>query len=77
MQCTQNSGKASSHTAALLSILFPLCVVFLVHSVSIPTAVRPTLLQQMDIGCLTCAHIWVLAIHTHEGGAAAQLREPR
>ena len=36
--------------------------------VSIPPAVRPTLLRQMDRGSLTCAQIWVRAI-THEAGS--------
>ena len=39
--------------------------------VTIPPAVRPTLLRQMDMGSLTCAHIW-MPCRTHEGGDQAQ-----
>ena len=39
----------------------PLCVQC--FRVSIPLAVRHTLLQQMDMGSLTYTHIWVRAIH--------------
>ena len=28
-----------------------------------PPAVRPTLVRQLDMGSLTCAQIWVLAVH--------------
>ena len=38
-----------------------------VSSLIIPSAVRPTLLRQMDIGSLTCAQIRVRAVHTKEG----------
>ena len=32
--------------------------------VSVPPAVRPTLLRQMDMGSLTCEQIWVRPVHT-------------
>ena len=38
----------------------------------IPPAVRPTLLRQMDMGSLTDAQIWVLAVHTKGGGAGVR-----
>ena len=31
---------------------------------AIPPAARPTLIRPMDTGSLTCAHIWVRAVHT-------------
>ena len=37
-------------------------------SVSIPRAVRPTLLRQMVMGSLTCTYIWLRAVHTMGGG---------
>ena len=37
--------------------------------VSISSAVRLTLLRPVDMGSLTCAHIWVRAVHTKEGQA--------
>ena len=37
--------------------------------VTIPPAVRPTLLRQMDMGSLTCAQTWVRAVHTKGVGA--------
>ena len=44
--------------------------------VTIPPAVRPTLLRQMDMGSLTCAQNWVLAVHTKGGpGACKQATE--
>ena len=42
---------------------------FLCDHTSIPPAVRPPLLRQMDIGSLTCAQISVLAVHTNGGGS--------
>ena len=36
--------------------------------VTIPPAVSSTLLRQMDMGCLTCAQIWVCAVNTKGGG---------
>ena len=38
--------------------------------VSIPPAVRPSLLRQMDVGSVTCAQIRVRAVHTMWGGQA-------
>ena len=73
-QCTGNSccfspGKASSHSTALSSFFFFLpCVQC--FRVFIPPAVRPTLLRQMDIWYLTCAHIFG-ACRTHD---RAQIR---
>ena len=45
------------------SLFFILCVPIVKSSVqylcvTIPPAVRPTVLQQMDVGSLTCAQIW-------------------
>ena len=37
--------------------------------VSIPPTVKPTLLRQIDIESLTCAQIWVRAVHTIECGS--------
>ena len=37
--------------------------------VSIPPAARPTLLRQMDMGSLTCVHIWVRVVYTYDGGS--------
>ena len=53
------SGQPYYGTTQLF--FFLLCAVFRVF---IQPAVRPTLLQQMDIGSLTCAQIWVPAIHS-------------
>ena len=36
--------------------------------VTVPSAVRPTLLRQTDIGSLTCAQTLVCAVHTKGGG---------
>ena len=68
-------GKASSHSTALPSFfLFFFCAAFScliiiiiiiimdIHRFHTPPAVRPTLLRQMDMGPLTCAHIWVCAV---------------
>ena len=41
--------------------------------VIIPPAVRPTLLQHMDLGSLTCARIWVRAIHAKGGQALTRV----
>ena len=35
--------------------------------VTIPSAVRPTLLRQMDMESVTCAHMLVRAVRTHVG----------
>ena len=43
--------------------------------VSIPPAVRPFLLRQMDMVSLTCAHIWVRAVHTKWGEAHTSLHK--
>ena len=37
---------------------------------SIPPAVRPSRLRQMDMGSLTRAQIWVRAVHTKGAGQA-------
>ena len=65
-------GKMSSQSAALPSFFFWL---FFSPCDSIPPAVRPTLLQQMDMGSLTCAHILVRAIHTKGGQAQTSLHK--
>ena len=51
------------------SSLFSPCVQY--FRASIPPAVRSTLLGQMDIESLTCAYIWVRALHM-KGGQAQQ-----
>ena len=65
MQCTGNLGCFPwGNRAAIVwrypALFFPVCSVF---CVSIPPAVRPTLLRQMDMRSLTCAQIWVHAVH--------------
>ena len=63
-----STGKASSHSTALpnflLFFLFP-CVQC--SCVYIQPAVMPTLLRQIDIGSLMCAHMWGCAVHTKGG----------
>ena len=44
-------------------------------NVSIPPAVRPNLLRQMDLGSLTCAQSWVRAVHTKGGQAQTSLHK--
>ena len=44
---------------------------------TLPPAVWPTLLRQMDMGSLTCAQIWVRAAHTKGGQAQASLHKSR
>ena len=48
-----------------------MCAVF---SSSIPSPVRPTLLRQLDTG-ITCAQIWVLAVHTKGSQAQTSLHK--
>ena len=43
--------------------------------VFIPPAVRPTLLRQIDMEYLTCAQIWVRAVHSKGGGAQLSLQK--
>ena len=47
--------------------LYGLTIFFQCFRVFIPLSVRLTLLQQMDMGSLTCAQIWVRAVHTRTG----------
>ena len=61
--------KARSHTA--IPSFCSSCVQC--FRVFIPPAVRPTLLRQMDMGSLTCAHIRVRAVHTKRGQAQTSL----
>ena len=42
------------------------------YCVTIPPAVRPNLVRQMDMGSLTCAQIWVRAVCTHEWGSGTK-----
>ena len=78
MQCSGNSGcfppagKASGHSAALPSSFSSYVQCF---HVSIPPAARTILLRQMDMGSLTCAHIWVRAVHTKGGQEQAGLHK--
>ena len=71
MQCTGNSGcfpwKTSSRSAALPGrfIRSVLCAVSL--RVFLQPAVKPTVLRQMDMGSLTCAHIGCVP-YTRGGG---------
>ena len=43
--------------------------------VSIPPDARHTLLRQMDMGSLTCAQIWVRAVHTKGGQGQTSLHK--
>ena len=70
MQCTGNSGcvllgKASSHSAALISSPPPMCSVFVFPHHRLRSLL---FLRHMDIGSLTCAQICVSAVHTKGGG---------
>ena len=56
-------GKAGSHSTALPSFFLLLFSCVQCFRVSIPPAVRPTLLRQMDMGSLTCAQICLRAVH--------------
>ena len=40
-----------------------------------PPAVRPTLLRQMDMGSLTCAHILGVYVHTKGGGGGCSHKQ--
>ena len=66
-------GKVTSHSTALPRCFFPHYVQC--FRVSIPPAVRLTLLRQMDMGSLTCAQIWVLAVHAKGGQAQTSLHK--
>ena len=74
MQCTGNSGCLPQGKRAAIVWHYPAFFFFFpcvqCFHVSIPPAVRPTPLRRMDMGSsLTCAQIWVRAVHT-EGGQA-------
>ena len=60
MQCTGHSGCFPGRGAAMarLFCFSPLSAVF---RVSVPPDIRPTPLRQIDMGPLTCAHMWVRA----------------
>ena len=60
--------KASSHSAVLPRFFSFSCMQY--FCVSIPPAVRPTVIRQMDMGSLTCAHMWVRAVYTRKGGGS-------
>ena len=51
----------------------PLCAALRCFCVSIPLAVRPTPLQQMCMGSLTCAHIWMCGVDAEGGQAQSSL----
>ena len=51
----------------------PMCAVF--SCFHIPSAVRPTLLRQIGMGSLTCAQIWVRAVHTNGGQVQTSLHK--
>ena len=78
LQCTGSSGcfLRGKRTAIARRYLAFCCCWFCScvqrFCVSIPPAVRPTLLRQMDMGSLTCTQIWVRAVHT-KGHQAKQL----
>ena len=63
-------GKASRHSTALPRFFAPHPRVQCFR-VFVPQAVRPTLLQQMDVGSLSlmCAQIWVGTVHMKGGQA--------
>ena len=78
MQCMGNSGcfvlgKRSS-IEWRYPAFFSFCCVQCFH-VFIPSAVRPALLRQMDMGSLTCAQIWVRAVHMNGGQAQTSLHK--
>ena len=56
--------KASCDGIALPNLNKLLAQCMLYFGVTIPLAVRPTLIGQMVMGSLTCAQIWVHAVHT-------------
>ena len=67
-----NSARFSQGKLATTESSYPdisLCCMQHVLYDDIPPAVRCTLSQQVDMGSLTCAHIWVRAVYTHEGGS--------
>ena len=66
-------GNESSHSVALPIFFFGSCVQC--FRLSIPSAVRPTLLRQMDMGSLTGAQMWERAVHTQGGQAQRRLRK--
>ena len=79
MQCMGNSGCLPQGKWAAIVWLYPAGFLFLFSPcvqcfrVCIPPAVKHTILQQMDMGCLTCAQIWVCVIHIYrcmKGGQA-------
>ena len=70
-------GKVRSHSTALPSFFVVVVVLPCVQCfrVSIPRFVRPTLLRQMNMASLTCAQIWVRAVHTKGSQAQTCLRK--
>ena len=80
MLCTGHSGCFSQGKPAAIVRRYPsffffffFCVQY--FRVSIPPAVRPTLLRHMDMGPLTCAQIWVRAVHTKGDQAQTSLHK--
>ena len=74
MHCTGNSGcfprgKRASTVRRALPNCFWFFSCTLYFRVSIPPAAKPTPFQQMDIGSLTCAKMWVRAVDTKGGQA--------
>ena len=68
--CLVDVKRRSFLTSCLF--LFPCVQSF---RVSIPPTVRPTLLQRIDMGSLTCAQIWVRAVHTKGDQAETSLHK--
>ena len=68
----ENSGRFSSRKASCNRVVLFLTYYF---RVTIPPALRPTLLRQMDVGSFTCAHIWLRVVCTRmrEGQAQTNL----
>ena len=82
MQCMENLGcfPWQKQQTAMVRFYPAFFFFFIVSSVqcfcvSILPVVRCTLLRQMDMGCLTCAQIWVCAVHTKGGQAQTSLHK--
>ena len=72
MQLSELSGTSASLQSRLpnLNSFLAYCMQYFC-CVTVPPAVRPTLLRQMDRGSLTCAQI-LGACHTHEVGSGTK-----
>ena len=68
--------KTTSESGQKWTIPVVLCSPCLQYfRVSIPPAVMPTLLRQMDMGSLTWAQSWVRAVHTNGGETQTSLHK--